>query len=61
MVHIQAQDNDGGIVLRVDSEEEINYLFLLPHNDDNFVVPDEEYELYYLTKDCWKSLGEESV
>lgn len=56
----EPKDNDEGIILRVESTEEINYLFLLPHNDDNFVVPDEEYELYYLSKDGWKSLGKKT-
>lgn len=49
--------NDGGIVLRVDSSDEINYIFMLPHNDDNFVVPGEKYELMYFNKSGWISLG----
>lgn len=53
--------DDGGIVLEVKSDTEINYLFLLPHNDDNFVVPGEEYELEYFTRDGWKSLGRKTA
>lgn len=49
--------DDGGIVLRVDSSDEINYIFMLPHNDDNFVVPGDEYELLYFCNNGRKSLG----
>lgn len=47
-----------GIILKIDSEENPQNLFIFPRNDDNFIVPGETYELFYFSSDGWKSLGE---
>lgn len=45
-------------IVRVESDEDINSIFYLPHHDDNFVVPAQEYELLYFSgRDGWKSAG----
>ncbi len=46
-----------GIILLVESDDPINSIFLVPRNDDNYVVPGEEYELLYFDRNGWKSLG----
>lgn len=45
-------------IIRIDSTDELRHLFLVPHNDDNFVVPAQEYELlYFAGPEGWKSAG----
>lgn len=45
-------------IVHVDSEDPITSLFILPSNDDNFVVPAQEYELlYFAGPKGWESLG----
>lgn len=46
-----------GIILKIDSDKEVNSIFVVPRNDDNYVMPGEEYELFYFAEDGWKSLG----
>lgn len=49
---------DEECILHIDSPDDVAALFLLPHNDDNFVVPAQEYELLYFSgPDGWKSAG----
>ncbi len=45
------------LIFRIDSEQRPGSLFVVPRNDDNFVVPGEEYELMYFGKNGWQSLG----
>ncbi len=45
------------LVLKVDSDNDVDNIFIVPRNDDNYVVPGEEYELFYFDRDGWKSLG----
>ena len=45
------------LIFRIDSDKEVNNIFVVPRNDDNYVVPGEEYELFYFAEDGWKSLG----
>lgn len=52
------QPGAGDCIVKVDSDEDINYIFYLPHHDDNFVVPGQEYELLYFSgREGWKSAG----
>lgn len=45
-------------IVHIDSEEPVTSLFILPPNDDNFVVPSQKYELlYFAGSEGWKSLG----
>lgn len=48
---------DGRLIFRNCDGRKIEHLFIVPHNDDNYVVPAQEYELLYYTADGWKSLG----
>lgn len=49
---------DEGCILHIDSPDDVAALFLLPRNDDNFVVPAQEYELLYFSgPEGWKSAG----
>lgn len=45
------------LVFRVGGAEPVTNLFVVPGNDDNFVVPGQDYELFYYTAEGWKSLG----
>lgn len=45
------------LIFKIESSEYVNSIFLIPRNDDNYVVPGEEYELYYFENGDWKSLG----
>ncbi len=45
------------LIFRIDSEERPDNLFVVPRNDDNFVVPGEEYELMCFDEEGWQSLG----
>lgn len=45
------------LVFRVDSDKKVDSIFYVPRNDDNYVVPGEEYELFYFACAGWKSLG----
>lgn len=45
------------LIFRIDSDKLVNSIFIIPRNDDNYVVPGEEYELFYFDRDGWKSLG----
>lgn len=47
----------GDMIVRFDSDSDIANLFLVAHNDDNFVLPGQEYELIYFTDRGVKSLG----
>lgn len=50
--------NFGPITLATDKLEEIHSLVLIPRNDDNFVWPNQNYELYYYDGERgWISVG----
>ena len=53
--HYVAGEN--GIILEIDSDKEVDSIFIVPRNDDNYVVPGEEYELFYFSENVWRSLG----
>lgn len=46
------------LIFRINSEKKANSIFIVPRNDDNYVVPGEKYELFYFDRGDWKSLGE---
>lgn len=50
-----------GIILHIDSDDSFNSIFIIPRNDDNYVVPGEEYELFYFDRNEWKSLGKKTA
>ncbi len=50
-----------GIILHIDSYDSFNSIFIIPRNDDNYVVPGEEYELFYFDRNEWKSLGKKTA
>lgn len=51
-------DSADDCIVRLDSPDEVNAIFLVPHNDDNFVLPGQEYELlYFAGPQGWKSAG----
>lgn len=50
-------DGENGIVFEFDSDRELTDLFIVVHNDDNFVLPGQEYELLYFENPGWRSLG----
>lgn len=52
---------NGDVILKVDSKEDIGAMFLLARNDDNSVRPGDEYELFYFSRDGWKSLGKKTA
>ena len=55
---LELKPQDEGCILHIDSPDDVAALFLLPHNDDNFVVPAQEYELlYFAGPEGWKSAG----
>lgn len=44
-------------IVHINTNEPISSLFILPSNDDNFVVPAQEYELrYFAGREGWKTL-----
>lgn len=45
------------LIFRIDSGERVNSLFVVPRNDDNYIMPGEKYELFCFTSDGWESLG----
>ena len=49
------------LVFRINSNKEVSNIFIIPRNDDNYVVPGEEYELFYFDRDGWKSLGKKTA
>lgn len=49
------------LVFRINSDEYVSSIFIIPQNDDNYVVPGEEYELFYFDRDEWKSLGKKTA
>ena len=51
------KSEDGDVILKVDSNEDIGAMYLLARNDDNSIRPGDEYELFYFSKAGWKSLG----
>ena len=51
------QPDCGDMIVKFDSDSDIANLFLVAHNDDNFVLPGQEYELVYFTDRGVKSLG----
>lgn len=45
-------------ILHAGTSDKIKSIYLMPANDDNFVVPAQEYELlYFAGKEGWKSMG----
>ncbi len=49
---------DEHCILHIDCSDEVKALYLVPANDDNYVVPAQEYELlYFAGRDGWKSAG----
>ncbi len=49
-------------IIRIDSPDEVKSMFLVPQNDDNYVLPAQEYELMYLAgPEGWKSLGRKTA
>lgn len=44
-------------IVRIESNGDVENLFLVPHNDDNFVLPAQTYELFYFDGAGWASLG----
>ncbi len=52
---------NGDMILKVDSKEDIGAMYLLARNDDNSVRPGDEYELFYFSRDGWKSLGKKTA
>lgn len=55
------EDGDRGIIVRNDRGKAICRLFVNGHNDDNFVMPGEEYELMYFSGDGWQSAGRKTA
>lgn len=49
------------LVFGIDSDKDVNSIFIIPRNDDNYVVPGEEYELFYFDRNEWKSLGKKTA
>lgn len=45
------------LVFRIDSDKIPKNIFVVSRNDDNYVMPREEYELFYFSRNGWKSLG----
>ncbi len=58
---ISCKPEYGDIIFRIDSDRIVNSIFLIPRNDDNYVVPGEEYELFYFDRNEWKSLGKKTA
>lgn len=51
-------DGEQDCVVRIEEPSEARYVFVIPANDDNYVVPDQEYELmYFAGQEGWKPLG----
>lgn len=48
---------DKDLILKIDTEIPIKNIFIVAHNDDNFVLPGQDYELLYFEPSGWKSLG----
>lgn len=44
-------------IVRVEPGSDVGHLFLVPHNDDNFVLPGQAYELFCFDGMGWASLG----
>lgn len=49
--------DDTDMIIKIHNPKLANNLFLVAHNDDNFVLPGQEYELLYFERSGWKSLG----
>lgn len=50
-------DTINGSIFHIDSDDIYSAIAISPQNDDNFVVPGQEYELLYFDKNDWISLG----
>ena len=49
-------------IIHIDSPDEVKSMFLVPQNDDNYVLPGQVYELMYLAgPEGWKSLGRKTA
>lgn len=49
-------------IFHIDSHNQVRALFLVPQNDDNFVMPNQTYELLFFSgKHGWKSLGRKTA
>lgn len=46
-----------GVILKIESDIDSGNIFIIPRNDDNYVVPGQEYELFYFSNSGWRSLG----
>lgn len=55
--HKDCVPSDGDMIFRIETIEDINNIFILPHNDDNYVVAGQTYELCYRNEDSWVSVG----
>ncbi len=51
------KSEDSDLIFNVESMETVNNIFFVPRNDDNYVMPGEEYELFYFDSCGWRSLG----
>lgn len=49
--------SDGDMIFRIETDEDIDNIFILPHNDDNYVVAGQIYELCYRTEESWVPVG----
>lgn len=49
----------GWVGLDLGTPQPIKRITYVPRNDDNFISPGDEYELYYFSADGWKSLGKQ--
>lgn len=52
---------NGDLIFRNPAADVIPELFLVPSNDDNFVVPGQTYELFYFSPAGWTSLGRKTA
>ena len=46
------------LIVAINSNEPIKNIFIVPHNDDNYVLPNQIYELFYFKDDRFISLGQ---
>lgn len=46
-----------GIIFDLKSRKDISEVKLSPRNDDNYIIPGNEYELFYYDRNTWLSLG----
>lgn len=53
----ELKPGDRDLILKINTVLPIVNIIIVAHNDDNFVLPGQDYELFYFESLCWKSLG----